>query len=871
MRKHLFTLSICLLCGLTACSDDDTPTQPPTSLKDSSPDVAVDDMSKDINSPNDMSQDMPQDISEDASNDMTSEDMAQDMPASDMMDDMPLDPCANQVCSNHGQCVVINDTASCQCDEGYVPDGLNCVEAPAQPTLIVQLQGPDFTTEAGGSTSLNIQLSAKPTNRVTIPVALSRPNEGASNVVSLTIVPDDWNVPQNIVITGVDDGVADGDQMYRVLFGPTQSTDPDFDKLETSLALLSKDLYCGDGVKNNDEDCDQPGANPQCDYGQQSCQVCDAQCKLVPGQVTGFCGDATVNGNEQCDQPGANQQCAYGQQSCQVCDAQCQLVPGQVTGFCGDAAINGNEQCDVPNGSADCAYGQQSCQVCNAQCQLVPGNVVGFCGDSTINGNEQCDQPGASQQCAYGQQSCQVCSAQCQLVQGLPGGFCGDATVNGNEQCDQPGASQQCAYGQQSCQVCNAQCQLVQGQPAGYCGDGVVNGNEPCDGTQFQAQFVCPQTSAGTVTCAANCKISYNNCRRQGQRLAVGLWHACGITPSTALKCWGRNHAGQIGDNTTTDRATAKNVSGLNQGVVSVAAGGGHTCAVLGSGSVKCWGDNQFGQLATGNRTNKTSPGQNSIGLTLIEQIVLGKDHSCALTSAGGVLCWGRNQFGQLGDGTLTDRVVPTPVQGLSQGVQMLQAGYNHTCARLNDSTIRCWGQNDEAQLGDGTTVNRRVPTTISYFDRTAGRLAVGVGLGMFHSCAQMHDGALKCWGNGNFGRLGNGATTNSTIPVDVNVPGVVNSIDASLAHTCVTTTQGDAYCWGFNAEGRLGDGTPNQRTVPTRVNLPVSALQVQTGDAFSCAMVAGQSVYCWGSNLFGQIGNNSMANSLSAARVLNF
>ena len=102
-------------------------------------------------------------------------------------------------------------------------------------------------------------------------------------------------------------------------------------------------------------------------------------------------------------------------------------------------------------------------------------------------------------------------------------------------------------------------------------------------------------------------------------------------------------------------------------------------------------------------------------------------------------------------------------------------------------------------------------------------------------------------------------------------MPGVVNSIDASLAHTCVTTTQGNAYCWGFNAEGRLGDGTPNQRTVPTRVNLPVSALQVQTGDAFSCAMVAGQSVYCWGSNLFGQIGNNSMANSLSAARVLNF
>jgi formylglycine-generating enzyme required for sulfatase activity len=235
---------------------------------------------------------------------------------------------------------------------------------------------------------------------------------------------------------------------------------------------------CGDGEKNSAEELCDEGPNPvqDCEYGQTSCMVCDAQCQKVPGNVTGFCGDGSVQASngETCDHNGNPQtQCPLGQQSCMVCNAQCNLVMGSSSGFCGDGVVQAanGEQCDE-SPRTDCDYGQASCMVCNAQCQRVPGQVTGFCGDGSVQATngETCDHSGNPQtQCPLGQQSCMVCNAQCNLVMGSSSGFCGDGVVQAAnaEQCDEPPRTK-CGYGELSCMVCNAQCKRVSGEPSPY-------------------------------------------------------------------------------------------------------------------------------------------------------------------------------------------------------------------------------------------------------------------------------------------------------------------------------------------------------------------------------------------------------------------
>lgn len=298
------------------------------------------------------------------------------------------------------------------------------------------------------------------------------------------------------------------------------------------------------------------------------------------------------------------------------------------------------------------------------------------------------------------------------------------------------------------------------------------------------------------------------------QSIATGAAHTCAVANGGA-RCWGYNYFGQVGNGTDTDRDLPTPVSGLGSGVTSIVAGSLHSCALTSAGGVRCWGQNGFGQLGDGTDTNRLTP-VNVSGLSGgVQAIAAGGRHTCALTTTGGVKCWGDNEDGQLGDGTMTGRLTPVDVVGLGSGVQAISAGGSHTCALLSGGAIRCWGNNDEGQLGDGTTITRLTPVVVSGFT-SGGHL---VSAGEEHTCAVTSGGAVRCWGDNGVGQLGNGSYTSSGEPVQVTgLTGNVQAIAVGSGHSCAVLGNGEVRCWGGNWYGQLGDETFTDSNVPVTV-----------------------------------------------------
>jgi len=279
-------------------------------------------------------------------------------------------------------------------------------------------------------------------------------------------------------------------------------------------------------------------------------------------------------------------------------------------------------------------------------------------------------------------------------------------------------------------------------------------------------------------------------------QISAGGYHTCALTSSGGVMCWGDNNYGQLGDGTTTDRSTPVDVVGLSSGDTAIATGGYHTCALTSSGGVRCWGRNHYGQLGDGTTTNRTTP-VDVVGLSGVTAIAAGVYHTCALTSSGGVRCWGFNFYGQLGDGTTTThRTTPVDVVGLSSGVTAIAAGGYHTCGLTSSGGVRCWGQNTYGQLGDGTTTDRS--TLVDVVGLSSGVTAIAGG--GYHTCALTSSGGVKCWGQNVYSQLGDGTTTDRYTPVDVvGLSSGVTAIAAGVYHTCALTSSGGVKCWGYN------------------------------------------------------------------------
>jgi alpha-tubulin suppressor-like RCC1 family protein len=293
----------------------------------------------------------------------------------------------------------------------------------------------------------------------------------------------------------------------------------------------------------------------------------------------------------------------------------------------------------------------------------------------------------------------------------------------------------------------------------------------------------------------------------------------------------------------------------------AVAAGGEHSCAVLRDGGVVCWGDNTSGQLGN-NTTTSSLTAVRARGITNAVAVTVGRAHSCALLATGRVQCWGENQFGEVGNGAQFDAAVPYDVIGIATATA-IGAGADHTCAVIAGGAVRCWGLNSQGQLGDGTTANQRSPVAVNGLT-TATQVAAGTR----HTCARVDDGTLRCWGYGAFGQLGDGSTLNRPAPTMVAGITSATTIAAGGDSSCSRLDDGTVRCWGYGAYGQLGNGSTADRWSPVAVSTITTASQVAVGSLHACARLASGAVSCWGRGADGQLGNGATADRTTPVPV---
>ncbi len=348
-------------------------------------------------------------------------------------------------------------------------------------------------------------------------------------------------------------------------------------------------------------------------------------------------------------------------------------------------------------------------------------------------------------------------------------------------------------------------------------------------------------------------------------QITVAGSHSCARFALGTVRCWGNNQSGQLGNGTNEPATLPVGVLGIND-AIDVDAGGAFTCAVRSSGAVNCWGAGLAGQLGYGMSVSSPQPVV-VMGVTDAVRVTAGRVHACALRAGGQVVCWGGGVAGQLGDGTMgTGHAsnVATPVMGLT-GATAIAAGSDHTCALLGNGTLVCWGENTGNELGDGTMMNKSTPVPV---------LDLIDAVQITDHCARRVGNTLACWGLNDWGQIGDTTTEPSDRPVMVANLTEVIDLASSNDVACAIRQTGETLCWGRNDEGQLGInemGLGTERAVPTTVMSLPDALHIAVSRRHACAVRAAGQVVCWGANDMSQVSYTGVAFHLVPVAVEGF
>jgi|GEM_PF-720547 len=366
-----------------------------------------------------------------------------------------------------------------------------------------------------------------------------------------------------------------------------------------------------------------------------------------------------------------------------------------------------------------------------------------------------------------------------------------------------------------------------------------------------------PPLTAGTTTPTPPTGYHLPLCRGTGMerdlaglggvvQLAAGRFHTCALQRTGTVACWGWNNSRQVGNDTTEDALSPVAVPGLAT-VRQIAAGEQTTCALLQTGQVLCWG-----LLLRGARGQ---PAQID-GLQGAVSVTVGGFHGCAVVADGSVRCWGQNSNGQLGDGTDDLRFGAVPVPGLADVVQVA-AGSQHTCALDRAGFVWCWGQQEQGQVGNGHRAREPVthPTLVSGVADAA-----AIAAGESHTCALKRDGSVMCWGTNAEGAVGVAGEGTVASPVVVAGAGPAVRIAAGYHHTCVVRRDRSLVCWGENTTCQLGVGSFQAQRGPQLVGRAGPVAELGPAGMHTCVVRPDTTVRCWGFNNYGQLGNGTTA-----------
>jgi len=505
------------------------------------------------------------------------------------------------------------------------------------------------------------------------------------------------------------------------------------------------------------------------------------------------------------------------------------------------------------------------------------------------NGAERCAPatPGADAAgCVAGPASCGpgACDETADRCTNCDADADGHASIGcGGDDCDDasatvyPGAAELCDGVDEDCSAGGGRANDEDGDADGYapvgasCSGGSLPATDCDDGDAMQhpgATELCngadedcdrsvdePPASAGCAigeTCVAGRCVAAT-----GAVFSVGAGgnHTCAILGSGAVACWGRGREGQLGDGSLTDLLRPVLVAGIGD-ATSLAVGGNTSYALRPGGTVVAWGDNGRAQIGDGTTATRPTP-MPVTGLTGVSLVAAGASHACAALATGRVMCWGDNDSGQLGDGSTAMRTTPVEVMGLTNAAAVA-CGSSFTCAIRADRTLACWGQNSSYELGDPSATTASHPdrtTPVTAFDPP---LAVDeVGLGSGHACAR-DTGGVSCWG-----MLPETGGVPALTPLAVMSLADAAQLGIGLRHDCARRAAGGAVCWGRNDHGELGRGTSGAGTGapdPAPVLGVSDAVFIGSGSSaqHTCAILASGSVSCWGWNAFGQLGDGT-------------